>query len=1020
MVKLFDSLKIKKDIAVAVGSGDHAAAARLYVGAGQPEKALEHFLAAQLYLDAAEIYIGKGDLERAGEMFANEANYARAGELTAKAAATAPEARQKALQIKAASFYDKAGKAASAAELYEKAGNLPRAAALYESGGDWERAARVHAKLGDRTRAVRMLEDGLLKLQKPGDEKLPPEMDPNHPRKLRVWKGLADLYGAAGQPGRAAPYLLNLNQKDKAADAFFAGGERVHAASLWVELNRFEDAARALASETRADALPLQAKVNEHFGRHLEAAQLYEGLKDRAGAARNFEKAGRKAEAAAHFVALGNFARAARLYAEAGEFSPAARAYAEEGETAMAAEMHEKAGEFEPAAELFRRVEMHDRAAGVLVRMGRRAEAIAMLQGVPPSATRYPEACEALGALLVEEGQPAAAAERFEQAARGQRIGPESAKLFYGWADALERAGQHDKARAHFEQLNAAVINFSDVGARIASLIAGGPTPPPGAVAPAPARYRPERQLWTEPLCEVWEGVDAQLSRRVRLYRISGAPAHTARLAEAARAMLPVHHPNIEAVHDIVPGPGETLVVAEALPGESLAARLARGPLPAGPAVEIGRALLRGLAGAHNAKLLHGGLCPERVWLGQDGSVKIGGFGFISRAEESVASRPIASHYITPEQFTGDKLDARADLYLFGLLLKAMLVGPPPPGSRALPWEHTVTDEPDAELARLPAELSAFLTRCLHRRREERFPDAVAASRALEQVGLLPGTVISNRYEVVSRIGTGGMGAIYRVRDRELDEQVALKVLHESAADDETRARFLRELKIARRITHPYIVRVFDLDRIGENLFITMEMVEGVPLTDFVAGGYCRDPRRALDLAVKIAQGMEAAHSQGVVHRDLKPLNILIDRAGNPKILDFGIAKSGGEAAPVAQTELTMAGQIFGSPKYMSPEQCQGQPADGRSDIYSYGLVLYFMFTGREPFDAATVQALIRAQIEQVPADPRTLNPQLPELAARVILACLRKDKAQRPGNFSEIAAVLAQLRQQALAAPAG
>lgn len=1024
---IFDKLTAGKDAMLAIAKGDHLTAGRIFLKGGDQAKALDQFFRGKHYLEAAEIYVEKQDFDRASDMFANEGDFVKAGEMAGKAALTATDVRQKQLYGKAASFYEKAEKPLPAADAYEKAGNLQKAVLFYEQAQAGERAAQIYAKLGDRVKAAAMLEIALDKLNREslvGEAKL----DPNQPKRMKLWKALAELYSAqqAGQnqPLKAADFWLKLEQKPKASEQFALAGDRVRAAQLRLDDDNYEAAAQLLAAENTPAAAPLQARIAEHFGLHADAAKLYESTGNPMKAAANHEKSGDRARAAELYRDAREFLKAAKLFSEAGKYGAAAEAYAEEGETAFAAAMYEKDGQDEKAAELYLKIDHAEKVAQLLINKGKRAEALALLQKVPPSAGRFSEVCAMLGELFLEAGEWKLAAERFSRALGKAGPAADTLPLFYGIARAREGLGDLDGARQAYESVIGVEYGYRDTKERLAALGSGASLAPGAAslstsgIQPA-LRYRLEKMLSSESLFELWDGYDGQLNRRVKIYRITGAAQARERLLAAATAALELHHPHVESVTDLIVVPAEALVIAETPVGETLAERLSRGPLPLAEALEAARGILRGLAAAHARQLLHGALSPERVTLGPGAQAKVGGFGFIERAEEQLASRPVSSHYLTPEQFTGQKLDARSDLYLFGLLLKHMTLGLPAPlAPGKLPWEHTVSDDADLDLIRLPAALSSFISRCLSRVREGRPVSAEAALGELEKLGLLPGMVVNGRYEVIKEIGVGGMGQVYQVKDRELDESVVLKILRASANDDETRNRFTREIKIARRITHPYVVRVFDIDRVGENLFLTMEMVEGIPLGPFIDRGYCKDMRRPIDLALKIAQGMEAAHQQGVVHRDLKPLNILIDRAGNPKILDFGIAKSG---ADPQQTELTRAGEIFGSPKYMSPEQCQGLPADGRADIYAYGAILYYMFTGREPFTGETLQSCIQQHLNVTPSEPRTVNPLVPPPINQLIMACLRKPKEQRPGSFTELVAVLGPIRQMAIAtAPVG
>ena len=243
----------------------------------------------------------------------------------------------------------------------------------------------------------------------------------------------------------------------------------------------------------------------------------------------------------------------------------------------------------------------------------------------------------------------------------------------------------------------------------------------------------------------------------------------------------------------------------------------------------------------------------------------------------------------------------------------------------------------------------------------------------------------------MEELGKGGMGRVYKAFDSEIKELVALKILDpEIAAGEGVIARFRNELKLARRIAHRSVCRVFDLGRADDTTYITMELVSGEDLKTLLGRVGQLPVRRAVAVAAEVAEGLAEAHRQGVVHRDLKPQNIMIDRAGRAHIMDFGIARS------VKGPGLTGPGLIVGTPDYMAPEQLDGKEADERSDIYAFGAVLFEMTTGEAPFEAPTPIAVALKHKTETPRDPRLLNPQVPEALGRLILRCLEKDPEKR------------------------
>jgi serine/threonine protein kinase len=256
---------------------------------------------------------------------------------------------------------------------------------------------------------------------------------------------------------------------------------------------------------------------------------------------------------------------------------------------------------------------------------------------------------------------------------------------------------------------------------------------------------------------------------------------------------------------------------------------------------------------------------------------------------------------------------------------------------------------------------------------------------------LTTGSTFAGRYQVIEELGKGGMGRVYKVLDKEIEEKVALKLLKpEIASDEETIKRFRNELKLARTISHKNICRMYDLGQAEGNYFITMEYVPGENLKSSIRRMGPLSPGKTIYIAKQVCEGLAEAHRLGVVHRDLKPQNIMIDQDGNARIMDFGIARS------LKAKGITGGGVMIGTPEYMSPEQVEGKEADQRSDIYALGVILYEMVTGRVPFEGDTPLSVALKQKTEMPQDPRKLNAQIPESFSRLILKCLEKDKEKR------------------------
>ena len=290
-----------------------------------------------------------------------------------------------------------------------------------------------------------------------------------------------------------------------------------------------------------------------------------------------------------------------------------------------------------------------------------------------------------------------------------------------------------------------------------------------------------------------------------------------------------------------------------------------------------------------------------------------------------------------------------------------------------------------------PEEMPASFTQTLETPKE-RFPK---------------GTTFANRYEIIEELGKGGMGKVYKAIDKEINEEVALKFLKPEIAEDKRIIeRFRNELKFARRIAHKNVCKMYHLAIEEKTLYITMEYVPGVSLKEFIQNSGRLPKDEAIDIALQICRGLAEAHELGVVHRDLKPQNIMIDAKGHVKIMDFGIARSS-MAKGVTQT-----GMIIGTPDYMSPEQAEGREADQRSDIYSLGVMLYEMVTGEVPFGGDSALSIaIKHKTERAP-DPRTLNEKVSESMSAVILKCMEKESEQRYQSAEELLAELNKLKE--------
>jgi len=266
------------------------------------------------------------------------------------------------------------------------------------------------------------------------------------------------------------------------------------------------------------------------------------------------------------------------------------------------------------------------------------------------------------------------------------------------------------------------------------------------------------------------------------------------------------------------------------------------------------------------------------------------------------------------------------------------------------------------------------------------------------------GTIVDGRYRIVSRLGSGGMADVYCAEDQQLGRRVALKVLYRRFAEDqEFVERFRREASSAAGLQHQHVVSVYDRGEFDGTYWIAMEYLEGRSLKRLIQDEGPLAPERAVDLAIQILRAARFAHRRGIIHRDLKPHNVIVDDEGRAKVTDFGIARAGA-------SDMTQTGSIMGTAQYLSPEQAQGHAVSAQSDIYSVGIILYEMLTGRVPFEGESAVTIALKQVSEQPVAPSQLNPAVTPALEAVVMRALAKDPAQRyPDADAFIAALQGQ-----------
>ncbi len=998
----------------AARQGDYSRAGDLCDMAGHPLEAIEFYLQGKHHLLAGQIAARIGEYSQAAGYFSSGGDATQAAEMYLKAGQ-----KKKAVMI-----YERSGQYLKAAELEEKMMNHTAAAAMYEMAGQTEKAAQIFAQAGDNGKAAELYEKLMTPTRKNSIDSGSFSFD-EEKRSSRYARFAGILYMKAGLFSKAAPLLEDAGMFEQAIEAYRKSGESDHAVALLIKL---ENHAEALKMVEEDPAISLDARL-------LGELHLRSGNYERA--AEVFLSSGLKFKAAECFESSGDLARAASLYAAEGETSRAADLYASIGRHLEAAGCYEKAREFSKAGDEFERARVPDEAvrvylaanrtieaARIYLDLGSSSQAIRVLQRVQKSDPDFARASFMLGELFLEQGLYSPAAEKFETALRYTSDEREKLVRLYHLALAHEHLGRVDHARKLYEKILSIDYHHADVADRVRALAAqagntsgmraigsdstgqrqhGQSAPPPNISG----RLEVIRKLGQGRYATVFEGYDRVLQRKVAVKRYSAAsekPDMVSRFQREAQKAAQLSHPNLVTVLGVGEDREGRYILQELVTGRTLREVLdEKIRLTPARVVEMATQASDLLGYAHRNGILHRDLRPENIFLVGEDQIKISDFGLKARMTDPDAIAGTAVCYLAPEALRSERVDERSDIYSLGVILYELMLGEPPFHADTASFDHLNTQPafPRKVDRPMPGFLRKLIGRCLEKDRAKRYKNAAQVLDDLKASAIVPGAVIADRYEIVREIGLGGMGRIYQALDRDLDEQVALKVLRISDGDQSPMERFLREVKMARKISHPNVVKVYDLGTWKEHKYITMEYIDGINLEQWVRLRAKLDLEAALELTVDIAGGIASAHALGIIHRDVKPQNILLQDGVVPKILDFGIARSSGGV------ELTTAGFVMGSPKYMSPEQVQALPLDLRSDIYSLGVLMYFIFTGREPFVGDTPAVIAHKHIGEHPRPPRELNPEIPEWLERVILRAMSKDRDERHASMHDLIAAL-------------
>jgi tetratricopeptide (TPR) repeat protein/predicted Ser/Thr protein kinase len=914
------------------------------------------------------------------------------------------------------------------AELYSREGRPQKAAEMYARAGDFRQAARLAIEAGDERLAVDCSLKAAFGVTAEGQAALPQQLPQNpeivqprpaglqDPPALQALPALpaAELLEAHGHHDeaiglfelahayrRAAASALALGQAARAARLFERGRAFYDAAVEYENAELLDDALRVLELEAKRLGKDGRGRVDPHaattaataataatheqqlarvglrrvevlrkLGKEAEASALLRELRPTTQTVRLLEESGKYREAIEAALQMGDAEAAVRLlhrapdidrqlaaqiYLRSGHAIEAGNLFAALGLTREAAEAYESGGDWAKAGSRWETAQEHERAAEAYLRARRPRDAARCyaVVGKPQlAAAAYSKAGDhaAAAAQYLKNRQRVAAAA--ELAAAGDKT--EAAKVLMQVAD---NSPEREAATLQLVPLLLEQGQAEEAQRRLRQL----PPVRPSALTATADRALParERLYW---LGRAYEQL-GKLDQAETCFRELAAPGvehldAMARLVALRERLRPAAAappaPGSPGSPGITPPP---YTVSSTLAAAGQLAYQARQPQQA-PQAQAPHGLQEptaasGAGGAHSTSGTAPGTAPAAAGRGRP------------------ATDELATHATTAYPSTAAAA-ARAARWTPG----SAAAPPLPPGGRPEP------------------------------------PPATAGHRPIGTLAV--GQVLAGRFQILAELGQGGMGRVYKARDFELGDMVAIKILSSAPDDGSVDAeRLLREVQICRKITHPNVVRVFDLGRHEGAIFIIMELLEGQVLVELIDPARRPPIARVKTILIEIASGLQEAHALGVVHRDLKPENVILT-ATRLKILDFGIARMTG-----FDKRLTQVGFALGSPLYMSPEQIQGITLDNRSDLYSLGVLAFALLVGREPFDGANSTAIAIQHLQQPPPDLRSLRPDLPAGWGEVVTKLLAKRPDDRYQTSEEVIAALNPLPVEPLAFPA-
>jgi serine/threonine protein kinase/Tfp pilus assembly protein PilF len=534
--------------------------------------------------------------------------------------------------------------------------------------------------------------------------------------------------------------------------------------------------------------------------------------------------------------------------------------------------------------------------------------------------------------------------------------------------------------------------------------------------------------------------LDEERAIKVVHSRFAGETDLADRFIREAKVLIRLRHPNLVQLFEFGTLEADTFfMVLELIRGESVLQRIRTlNRIPIEQAIKIVREAAQGLHSAHQKGIIHRDLSPDNLLIVADDTgeeiTKVIDFGIakplFEGTQHTVANMVLGKlEYCSPEQSGalagGETIDHRSDIYSLGITFYYMLTGELPffsatPQGYLFKHIHEVPKAPSSHFpaGEFPGALDRVVLKALSKNREERQSSMAEFARELHEVSvsfgptiiessilvdvptskLKPGDEFGNRYVIAEKLGEGGMGVVYKATDKILNVSVALKILNPKLLHEaQTVERLKREVILARKVAHPNVCRIYDIGESKGIHYISMELLQGQSLAEVVKKQGALPIDAGLTIIKQMLRALAEAHRVGIIHRDLKPQNIMVGENLVTSIMDFGISTSS------ELGRLTQANALVGTPRYMAPEQIMGKTFDQRADIYSIGMIMYEVFTGRLPFNAITLMETIYAQLKSAPIRPSEFRPDIPADLEQITLRCLEKDPENRFTTVREL-----------------